>query len=146
MRNTTTAALLAGLFAGAATLPGASAQTPPTAAAHVTDVRTVSDLASVCQPSSTGVVRLESIAYCQGFITAAGQYHASLNPPGRSSRPMFCPPDPRPTVAQAGVAFAAWAGANPGRAGEPALDGLLRWAGETYPCPATPAARPAARR
>ena len=151
MRNTPKAALLAALLAGPALVPAASAQAPmsstPASPAPITDVRTVGDLASVCQPSSTGVVRLESIAYCQGFLTAAGQYHAALNPPGRNARPAFCPPEPRPTVAQAGVAFAAWAQGNPQRAAEPALNGLLRWAAETYPCPDNaPAARPGARR
>lgn len=104
---------------------------------HTTDVRTVSDLAAICDPQVRGVERLESIAYCQGFITAAGQYHTSLHPAGGPRRPLFCVPNPPPTVAQSGLAFAAWARQNPQRAGEPALDGLLRWAQSAHPCPTT---------
>lgn len=133
MRNTLAAAaapLLAALLAAPA-----QAQAP----GHVTDVRTVSDLAAVCDPQMRGVERLESIAYCQGFLTAAGQYYASLHPAGGPRRPLFCVPNPPPSVAQSGLAFAAWARQNPQRAGEPALDGLLRWAQSAYPCPTTAA-------
>ena len=141
MRNTIAAAtpLLAALLVAAPAL----AQAP----GHVTDVRTVSDLAAVCDPQLRGVERLESIAYCQGYLTAAGQYHTSLHPAGGPRRPLFCVPTPPPSVAQSGLAFAAWARQNPQRANEPALDGLLRWAQSAYPCPTTAASerRPAAR-
>jgi hypothetical protein len=81
--------------------------------------------------------RLESIAYCQGYLTAAGQYHTSLHPAGGPRRPLFCVPNPPPSVAQSGLGFAAWARQNPQHANEPALDGLLRWAQSAYPCPTT---------
>ena len=138
MRNTfaTAAPLLAAaaLLAAPAMLAGsARAQAP----GQITDVRTVSDLAAVCDPQLRGVERLESIAYCQGYITAAGQYHTSLHPAGGPRRPLFCVPNPAPSVAQSGLGFASWARQNPQRANEPALDGLLRWAQTTYPCPTT---------
>src|SRR4051794_36736626 len=101
----------------------------------ITHVRTAADLAAVCDPAWSGVPRLEAIAYCQGFITSAGQYHTLTHPPGGAIRPLYCLPTPRPTVAESGVAFAAWARANPAHSGEPALDGLLRWEQATYPCP-----------
>jgi hypothetical protein len=34
------------------------------------------------------------------------------------------------------LAFSAWMRANPAHTSEPALDGFLRWAQATYPCPA----------
>jgi hypothetical protein len=134
MRNTFAAAapLLAALLGAAPAL----AQAP----SHVTDVRTVSDLAAVCDPRIGGVARLESIAYCQGFVTAAGQYHAELHPAGGPRRPLYCVPNPPPSVAQSGLAFAAWARQNPQHANEPALDGLIRWAQSAHPCPADTAA------
>lgn len=107
----------------------------------VTSVETAADLAAVCNPAASGVPRLEAIAYCQGFITSAGQYHALLHPAGGPIRPLYCTPTPGPTVAQAGIAFAAWLNANAAYRAEPALDGLLRWMQETYPCPAAPAPR-----
>ncbi len=129
----TAAALLA--ETAALSVAPALAQAP----GHVTEVRTVSDLAAVCDPQLRGVERLESIAYCQGFITAAGQYHTALHPAGGPRRPLFCVPNPPPSVAQSGLGFAAWARQNPQRANEPALDGLLRWAQSAHPCPTTAA-------
>lgn len=110
---------------------------------HVTDVRTVADLAAVCDPRLSGMERLESIAYCQGYVTAAGQYHTLTHPAGGPRRSLYCLPNPPPSIAQAGLGFAAWARQNPQHAGEPALDGLFRYAQSAYPCPAAQAASPA---
>ena len=135
----TSSAIAAPLLAAALLSAPAMAQSP----GHVTDVRTVADLAAVCDPQLRGVERLESIAYCQGYITAAGQYMAATQPAGGPRRPLFCVPNPAPSVAQSGLGFAAWARQNPQRAGEPALDGLIRWAQSAYPCPAAQAEAPA---
>jgi Rap1a immunity proteins len=148
-RNASAAAaplLAALLLAGGPPALAQQAQAP----GHVTNVQTVSDLAAVCDPRIGGVPRLESIAYCQGYFTAAGQYHTALHPAGGPRRPLYCLPNPPPTVAQSALAFAAWARQNPQHANEPALDGLFRWAQATYPCPArgdaASAQRPAAAR
>jgi hypothetical protein len=141
MRNIVVAAALAML----ASVP-ALAQSSTSTTAPVTEVRTSADLAAICDPAASNPLRLESIAYCQGFLTAAGQYHAALNPSATTARPLFCLPAPPPSVAQAGLAFAAWSRQNPQHGGEPAVDGLLRWAQAAYPCPpaaTSPAARPA---
>ena len=124
--------------------PAATAQQE----ALVDHVSTVADLAAVCDPSWGGVPRLEAIAYCQGFLTAAGQYHTLLYPAAGPVRPIFCVPTPGPTIAESGIAFAAWARVNAQHAREPALDGLLRWAQSSFPCPqtATPARAPRAAR
>ena len=124
-------------------VPMASAQPRPhhaTSPDVVTHVRTVADLAAVCDPAWPGVARLEAIAYCQGFLTSAGQYHTLLHPAGGTRKPLYCVPNPAPTVAEAGLAFAAWSRANPNYNAEPALDGLLRFAQSKYPCPADSAA------
>lgn len=138
MRKTLAAAapLLAAMLAGAP----AVAQAPR----PVTEVQSVADLAAVCDPQVRGVERLESIAYCQGYMTAAGQYHTLLHPAGGPRRPLYCVPSPPPSVAQSGLGFAAWARQNPQYANESALDGVIRWAQATYPCPPSAApARPA---
>jgi hypothetical protein len=122
------------LAAGLAAAPLAASAQAPGNVTPVTQVQSTSDLAAVCDPGWSGVPRLEAIAYCQGFLTAFGQHHALLNPRGGSMRPLFCLPTPEPTIAQSGIAFAAWARSNPRHGGEPALDGLLRWAQATYPC------------
>lgn len=123
--------------------PLASAQPVPATPDLITHVRTVADLAAVCDPAWSGVPRLEAIAYCQGFLTSAGQYHAMVHPAGGRTAPLYCVPAPGPTVAESGVAFAAWARATPAHLNEPALDGLLRWTQARFPCPPRNATRPA---
>ena len=135
-----------GLFATAlvclfsATAMAQHGPAPHGAPPPVTHVRTVTDLAAVCDPAWPGVPRLEAIAYCQGFLTGAGQYHALLHPAGGRHRPLYCVPTPGPSIAESGIAFAAWAQAHPEHHHEPALDGFLRWAEATFPCPPAAAA------
>ena len=135
------------LLAGAAFAP-ALGQTA-SRADTLDHVQSVADLAAMCDPTRTGVARLEAIAYCQGFLTSAGQYHTLMYPAGGPVRPLFCVPSPGPSVAESGLAFARWARENPNRGDEPALDGMLRWAQATFPCttparaaPRTPTQRP----
>lgn len=123
------AAVAAMLGAAVPVMAQSSASGTPTA------VSTTADLAEICLPTTQGVQRLEAIAYCQGYFTAAGQYHAALHPASSRRPPLFCPPSPAPTVAQSAIAFANWAKQNPQYGSEPAPDGLLRWAQATYPCP-----------
>lgn len=131
-------AFAAAILGAAPAIPAAMAQTPGAPQAAVTHVQTANELAAVCDPAGNGVPRLESIAYCQGFLTSFGQYHALLYPQGGPTRPLFCVPVPGPSIAQAGIGFAAWTRANPQHGTEPALDGLLRWAQASFPCPAAP--------
>jgi len=146
MRTVTAVALAMTLGCSAASAPDAMAQGAP-AQAIVTHVQTANDLAAICDPAWGGVPRLEAIAYCQGFLTSFGQYHALLYPQGGPARPLFCVPVPGPTVAQSGIAFAAWTRENTQYGNEPALDGLLRWAQARFPCPQTAVTRaPASRR
>lgn len=132
--RTAIAAGLAALLTGSAAL----AQAPSAAQRDLIDhVRTVDDLAAVCDPSWGGVSRLEAIAYCQGYLTSAGQYHALMHPRGGRFAPVYCVPTPGPSIAESGIGFAAWARENRQLANEPALDGFLRWAQARFPCPAT---------
>ena len=93
----------------------------------------MADLAAVCDPAWSGVERLEAIAYCQGFLTSAGQYHTLTHPAGGRVAPLYCVASPGPSVAKSGIAFAAWAQDHPAHRGEPALDGFLRWTEATFP-------------
>lgn len=92
-----------------------------------TSARTAADLAAICLPDAQASQRLQAIAYCQGFVTAAGQYHALLHRPGGPWRPLYCLPDPTPSVAQTAIAFATWVQQNSQYGNEPPLDGLIRW-------------------
>jgi len=136
MRITTTLALATSIAAATLMPPAAWAQRPSRGDERpiVTHVDSAADLAAVCDPAWGSVARLEAIAYCQGFLTSFGQHHTLLHPQNGPARPLYCVPTPGPTIAQSGIAFAAWTRENPQHAGEPALDGLLRWAQASFPC------------
>ena len=139
--RTATAAVLAVLMGSGSAMAQSQSGPAQSGPPVVTHVQTVSDLAAVCDPTWGGVPRLEAIAYCQGFLTSAGQYHALMYRQGGPLRPLFCVSESRTTIAESGVGFAAWARQTPQYGGEPALDGFLRWAQARFPC--APAARPA---
>ncbi|TCZ64816.1 Rap1a/Tai family immunity protein [Roseicella aquatilis] len=103
---------------------------------------TTGTLAEACALEARDVSTATGVGYCRGFMTGAGQYHREI----AVDRPsIFCLPTPSPSFEAAQASFVAWARANPQYAEELALDGLMRWAAATYPCPTEPAA-PAARR
>jgi hypothetical protein len=136
MRTLTLAAALAALVAAPALAQTGSAPAP---GGIVTHASTAGDLAALCDPAPDNPRRLESIAYCQGYMTSAGQFHAALNPPNSTRRPLFCLPSPPPTIAESGLGFAAWVRQNTQYANDTPIDGLFRWAQATYPCPEAPA-------
>lgn len=144
MRTKTTAAFALALACMMAPSQGVRAQgsAAPAPQPILTHVQTSGELAAMCDPAWGGAPRLEAIAYCQGFLTSFGQYHALLYPQGGPARPLFCVPVPGPTVAQSGVAFAAWARGQANDPNEPALDGLLRWAQASFPCPVSQTTAP----
>jgi len=124
MRHLTSLAGALLLFASGA----AQAQTATTATAATTTL-TTAGLAELC-----GAEGVAALGYCRGFLVGAGQYHGEISSPG--GRPaIFCLPDPAPAVETAQASFIAWAKANPQHAGDKAINGLLRWAQATYPCP-----------
>lgn len=100
-----------------------------------------SDLAALCAagPSDPNVV--SAVNFCHGFLLAVGQFHGELTQRGSRVGPLFCLPDPRPTVASITAAFVTWAGANPQYAGTSAAEGVVRFATSAYPCPRRPARR-----
>ena len=138
------AALLASvLAAGPVLAPSAAAQTPLTEA----DFRsgTTGDLADVCGAAPGDPLYQAGIGWCHGFILAAGQYHATMSARRVAGHPLFCMPTESPSFDQVRTAFVGWARANPQFAGERAVDGLLRFAAATYPCPPQGAGAPRRR-
>lgn len=137
MRFVTT---LAGGFALlAATAGGAPAQTGgQMASPSVAGPVTTANLASLCGAPLGEEVGVAAQAFCRGFIIGTGQYHREISRPGGRT-PIFCLPNPTPTLEGAQASFVAWAAANPQHANELAVDGVLRWAVATYPCSPAPA-------
>lgn len=105
-------------------------------------VFTTAELARACGPSAGDANALASRSVCYAVMVAVGQTHALYTGGARAPRPVFCLPDPSPSLEQASAAFVSWAAANPQLAGTRAAEGVLRFAAATYPCPpAAPARR-----
>src|ERR671933_677972 len=114
-----------GIFYGAmtATLLMAQAVMAQVTEQHFRGGRT-GDLAALCGASEQDPYRPTALAYCQGFLVAAGQYHQAMAAQGGAQRPIFCLPSPSPTFDQARSSFVAWARTHPQYTGERAIDGL----------------------
>ena len=126
------AALL--LAAAPAVLPkDAAAQTAPRGVP-----RTVAELAAVCAIGPDSPDHVAASFFCRGFLAGVGQYHGATHPVGRGPAPIFCVPEPPPTLGSAVTGFVAWARANPQHGEEAAVDGLMRYAAATWPCPPEP--------
>jgi Rap1a immunity proteins len=101
---------------------------------------TTGALGQLCGSGTSSAVGTAANVYCHGFLSGVGQFHREVTREGGPLAPLYCAPQPPPPVEQVASAFAAWARANPQHAGEPAVDGLIRFAQATYPCPPRPAA------
>jgi hypothetical protein len=137
----TAAAMLAAVLAG----PAARAQTAPPEAGR-TPPRTVAALAEVCATPSSSPDYTAARYFCAGFLSGVGQYHAALHPAGGPRSPLFCVPNPPPRLSDAAAAFVTWAQANPQFGGDMAVDGLMRFARQNYPCPPEPSSPTTGRR
>ena len=103
------------------------------------------DLAALCAAPAGDPLHTAALNWCHGFIVGAGQYHRSMADAGGVHKPLFCLPTPEPTLEQARIAFVAWARAHPQYAAERAVDGMARFAAETWPCPTATIGRPSKR-
>jgi len=125
-------------------LAGALAAVPAIAQVTEQNFRAgrTADLAALCGAPASDAMHTAAINWCHGFMIGAGQYNRSVAHDAAAHRPLFCLPTPEPTVEQARTAFVAWARSHPEFAAERAVDGLARFAAETYPCPRAETPRP----
>jgi hypothetical protein len=134
-------ALAAALGLAAAGPAGAQAPaTPGGIGAETFRAGTTGALARLCGAGASDTVGTAAKVYCHGFLSGVGQFHREVTREGGPLAPLYCPPQPPPTVDQVAGAFAGWVRANPQHEAEPAVDGLMRFAQATYPCPPQPAA------
>ncbi len=96
--------------------------------------RTTGDLVTLCDPQSDSALDNAGVNYCEGFVQGSvlvEQEHEA----SKRSRQFFCLPDPAPTRNEAMAAFVKWARASPDRLAMPAVDGLISFLRDQYPCP-----------
>jgi hypothetical protein len=97
---------------------------------------TTATLANLCAaPAGEGELAMAQ-GYCRGFLIGAWQYHTEITRPGGRAAIFCLPAAGAPTLEAAQASFVTWASANAQYANDKAIDGLLRWAAATYPCPA----------
>lgn len=92
--------------------------------------RNAGELAELCGASSREPGGDAKINYCHGF--AQGAVDAELQHAG--DKKPFCMPNPAPTRSATLGEFVTWVRADPGRRSQGAVDGLMRFLGERYPC------------
>ncbi|HVC59361.1 MAG TPA: Rap1a/Tai family immunity protein [Acetobacteraceae bacterium] len=92
--------------------------------------RTAGELAELCGANPREPGGAAKLSYCHGF--AQGVVDVELQHAG-NKRP-FCFPNPAPTRAATLGQFVEWARASPEHRSEGAVDGLMHFLAERYPC------------
>jgi len=96
-------------------------------------VKTTGDIVALCDPQSNSAMDNAGINFCDGFAQGAvlvEQEHEA----GPHSKKFFCLPDPAPSRNEAMADFVKWARASADRLNISAVDGLMGFLGERYPC------------
>ena len=93
-------------------------------------VRTAADLADLCGANPKEAGADAKINYCHGF--AQGVVDVELAKAG--DKKPFCFPSPAPTRTATMAQFVDWTRALPAHASQGAVDGLMNFLGERYPC------------
>jgi Rap1a immunity proteins len=96
----------------------------------VLQARTAGDLAELCAANPKDPQGDAKINFCHGFAQGSiivEQRHSEGKKP-------FCFPSPPPTRTATMSEFVSWVRASPERRTPPAVDGLLQFLGEHYPC------------
>ena len=108
-----------------------------TARANVTEenftLDTMGDLMALCGVDANDPNAIAAIHFCHGYFTGLVHFH---NVMGRALEGnIYCmKDDERPTRDQAIAMLVAWSRAHPENNSLEAIDGVLKWAAETYPC------------
>jgi hypothetical protein len=96
--------------------------------------KTTGDVAALCDPKADSPLDNAGINFCEGFtqgvVLTQQEHQAAPN-----AKKFFCLPDPVPSRNEAMAGFVTWANASPDRLAMPAVDGLISYLGERYPCP-----------
>jgi hypothetical protein len=93
-------------------------------------VRTAGDLAGLCGANPHEAGADAKINYCHGF--AQGVLDVELMKAG--DKKPFCFPSPAPSRMATMAQFVDWTRALPAHASEGAVDGLMQFLAERYPC------------
>ena len=96
--------------------------------------KTTGDIVELCDPQSDSALANAAVNFCSGFAQGAVSVEMAHDAGSRSMK-LFCLPDPAPTRNEALAEFVKWARASPDRMSASAVNGLIGFLGERYPCP-----------
>ena len=94
---------------------------------------TTRDLVALCGVDAEDPNAVAAIHMCHGYVTGLVHFHIVM---GRALEGrVYCMKDEaRPTRDQAVAMFVEWSEAHPENDSSEAVDGVLLWAADTYPC------------
>lgn len=129
-------ALLLGVLAAGALSAGLLASGP--ARAGVTEdafqVRSTGDLVTLCGADKTDPMYTPAQNFCHGFAVGTYTTLVDMQKGLRAKKKLFCPPASPPSRNDGIASFVAWARAHNDMMALPAVDGVLQFLGEQYPC------------
>lgn len=97
------------------------------------DLRAAEDLVDLCAVPDSDQMVEAARGFCYGFLSGVNHYHSAVSA-GKSARPLYCLPDPKPTRADAARMYVAWSRANTQYLKEAPVDNVVRFAVATWPC------------
>ncbi len=92
--------------------------------------RTAGELADLCAANPREALGDAKINYCHGYAQGAIQAEIRRS----EGKKAFCFPNPPPTRTATMNEFVNWVRASPDHRTPPAVEGLLQFLGERYPC------------
>jgi hypothetical protein len=96
--------------------------------------KTTADIVALCDPQSDSAIANAAVNFCSGFAQGAVSVEEAHDAGSRSMK-LFCLPDPAPTRNETLSEFVKWARASPDRMNASAVNGLIGFLGERFPCP-----------
>ena len=103
------------------------------------NLRNAQDLVDLCAVPEDDPMTEAARGFCYGYLSGAGHYHRATHLTARD-KPLFCLPEVKAMPSRAEVArrFVEWGQSHREHMQEPAIDALVRFAVETWPCPEKP--------
>lgn len=97
-------------------------------------IDTTADLARLCGAQPAEPYYAQAVQMCQGYIMGVHHFHEALA--GELDNDIYCDEraETTPTRNEIMASFTAWVAATPGAGETEALDGLLQWAAQAFPC------------
>jgi Rap1a immunity proteins len=97
-------------------------------------LRNTGDLVDLCSAAQSDPLYTAAVNFCHGF--GVGVFRVLQEEDmAKTSRHMFCMPNPMPSRNETIASFVQWAKADPARAALPPADGVAAFLSQQFPCP-----------